>query len=103
MQTLQMTRAYESSGLPLEERLPSLARRFPSLVDANGLEPWAPGELHDWLVAQPGDSAARHSALLLLSLWGEGEWPPFNVVEALASWDAEHKLIFSRWARCWKA
>jgi len=35
-------RDYENSNLPLERRLPSLARRFASLKKAIGLDPWSP-------------------------------------------------------------
>lgn len=95
-------RAYERGDLPLEERLPSLARRFPCLEGARGLEPWDPEKLHRWAGARPGDSPASHAASLILNLWGSGPWDRFDILAAARVWEEADLQTFVDWLRVWR-
>ena len=95
-------RSYERRDLPLEQRLPSLARRFPCLKGAAGLEPFDPAALHAWTVAQGAGSAAYHAGLFLLNLYGAGPWPPFDVLAAARVWEDADRQMFINWMRVWR-
>ena len=75
-----------------------LARSFPSLEHATGLDPWNPGELRRWAAEDPRVTAAgHHAAAFVLGVWTQQ--PGFDVVRALAVWDAAHRAAFLAWAR----
>ena len=95
-------RAYERIDLPLEERLPSLARRFHALVTAEGTDPWDANALHNWAQAQKQDSPGRHAGLFLLNLWGPGPWDRFDAIAAVHSWKDQDRVMFANWARVWR-
>ena len=99
---LTAIRAYERSDLPLAERLPSLGRRFPSLADAAGLDPWNADRLFAWISERGAQSPAFHAGLLLLNLHGRGPWPPFDVLAAARVWDDEDRQMFIDWMRVWR-
>ena len=99
---LTAIRAYERSDLPLDERLPSLGRRFPSLSGAAGLDPWDPERLHDWIRERGPDSPAFHAGLLLLNLQGPGPWPSFDALAAARVWGDEDRQMFINWLRVWR-
>jgi hypothetical protein len=96
-----------------------LARSFPSLQDASGIEPWdamvfARGAFGGW---QTGGSV--HAVRFVLQVWSRTDWrkvaveegwcsarsakkehhplAPFNVVAALGSWDHKHVAAFLAW------
>ena len=98
-----LIRDYENTTLPVEKRVASLARRFPCLEGAPGLDPMAPSVFYGWLVNTPESSAARHAGLLILNLLGKGEWPPFDAISALSVFDDDNKMVFGNWVRCWHA
>ena len=96
-----LMRDYENQLLPLEKRVPSLARRFPSLRHAPGLEPFSPSAFHAWTTQQGRDTCAWHAGHLILNLTGTGEWEAFDAVAAVQAFDENHRIIFSNWIRCW--
>jgi hypothetical protein len=95
-------RAYERTDLPLVERLTSLARRFPSLEGARGLDPFDADELHAWAEECGRDSAGFHTASLLLNLAGEGPWEQFDALTAVKVWDDQDKAMFVNWMLAWR-
>ena len=96
-----LIRDYENIALPTETRVASLARRFPCLHGAPGLDPLSPSVFFAWLETKSEDSAARHAGLLILNLLGKGAWPPFDAIRAIAVFDDKNKMIFGNWVRCW--
>ena len=100
--TETMIRAYERSDLPIEEKLPSLARRFTSLADAPGLEPWDPPSFHAWVLEREDGSAARHAGLFILNLFGAGPWDTFDILAATRVWDEGDRQAFINWMRVWR-
>jgi hypothetical protein len=102
MSVVRLLRDYENPELPLEMRLPSLARRFPCLKGAPGLNPFNTGTLHQWLLTRPEDSAARHAGLLILNLGGKGPWATFDAIRAVSVFDEENRTVFANWARSWR-
>jgi hypothetical protein len=102
MATVTSIRAYERSELPVPERLPSLARRFPCLVGAEGIEPFDPGAFHSWMKGKGAGSAAYCAGLLLLNLYGKGPWEPFDALAALRVWGDADRQMFINWMRVWR-
>ena len=102
MSTVHLLRDYENPDLPLEARLPSLARRFPCLKGAPGLDPFSIETFYRWVDTRPEQSAARHAGYLILSLSGKGPWPRFDAVAAIPVFDEENRLVFANWARTWQ-
>ncbi len=98
----RLIRDYENRDLPLERRLPSLARRFRCLKDAAGLEPWTPDWLYAWTKEQGKDTSAWHAGHFVLNLSGEGPWEKFDAVAAVRVWSEEEKKIFATWALSWQ-
>lgn len=77
-----------------------LARRFPSMRGAPGIDPWNPEHLNAW-AAGPASSGERHAAQFLLALWdSSAEWEAghFDALEALGAWDLSHRTAFLGWA-----
>lgn len=59
--------------------------------------------LRDWLwTGGPGgciEEAERQAALFILNLWRRRmAWPDFDLYEALACWDEDHRAAFQAWA-----
>lgn len=102
MTSVSSIRSYERADLDLDNRLPSLARRFPCLAGAGGLEPWDPAAFHAWIAERGEGGPAWHAGLLLLNLWGEGSWPAFDLLAAARAWDDPDKQMFVNWLRVWK-
>ena len=84
-------------------RMTLLAETFPTLRGAPGVDPWEPHELNRW-AAGPRSPGERLAARFVLNLWSGGndveDWEcgPFEVFEALARWDDEHRRAFATWA-----
>lgn len=102
MSVSSLIRDYENPTLPIEKRLSSLARRFPCLRHASGLDPFSPKAFHAWTVLQGTDSSAWYAGHLVLNLLGKGPWEDFDAVGALRIFDLEDRAAFVNWARCWQ-
>lgn len=79
----------------------ALARSFPTLTAAKGLEPWSPEELEAWACGPVPGSGALHAARFVLAVWNANaswECGGFEVVKALGAWDAAHRAAFLSWA-----
>jgi hypothetical protein len=100
--TVASIRSYERRDLPLEERLPSLARRFPCLKGAEGLDPFDPAALHEWAKGRGAGAAPYHAALFLLNLYSAGPWEPFDVLAAARVWEDADRQMFINWMRVWR-
>lgn len=93
-------RDYERKELPLEQRLTSLARRFPSLKDADGISPFEPDNLKAWVLACDKEAGVQ-SGLLMLQLGGVKMDVPFDVLSAMACWSDEDRQMFVNFLRIW--
>ena len=73
---------------------------FPTLKAVCEYRPFQPGQLDAWAAHAPSDGAI-HAARFLLALWNNQQsWKcgKFDVIEAMAVWDAEHRAAFLAWA-----
>jgi hypothetical protein len=95
-------RAYERPELPIDERLGSLARRFPCLKGARGVAPFAAAELHAWARTLGAHTPGFHGAMLILNLFGAGPWAPFDAVAAARIWGDADKKMFANWLLVWR-
>ena len=95
-------RAYERSDLPVEEKLPSLGKRFPCLTGASGLDPWDSTVFHEWVSQQENGSSAYHAGHLLLNLFGDGPWEQFDILAARRVWAPDDRLAFIKWIQVWQ-
>lgn len=81
------------------ERIQHMAMRFPSLQDVPAAMRWNALKLDQWaLTASHGE---RCAVQFLLRVWDQhGLWKcgEFNVFEAMAIWDQEHREAFLAWA-----
>lgn len=96
-------RAYERQDLPLPRRLTSLGRRFPSLRHARGLDPFDADALHAWALEQGPGNGGFHAAALLLNLFGQGPWEPFDAITAARLWGDDDKKMFVNWLLVWRS
>lgn len=102
MTSERLIRDYENPNLPLERRLPSLARRFACLRHAEGLDPWSAEQFHAWIMRTGEGSTAWHAGHLVLNLKGDGPWARFDAVAAVRVWDEGSRNVFATWARTWR-
>ena len=105
------------------QRMTQLARRFPCLEEAEGLEPWNPEALIRWACGAKSAGGDLHAVRFVLQVWnpvndwqrvaadvlqraGRGRddtdelargFAPFNVVVALPFWDDSHRAAFLDW------
>lgn len=98
----RLIRDYENPDLPLNRRLPSLARRFSCLKDADGLKPWSPKEFYTWIAAKGEGTPAWHAGHLILNVSGDGPWGPFDAIAAVTTWGEKDRNVFATWALSWK-
>lgn len=98
----RLVRDYENDELPLERRLPSLARRFDCLVGALGLDPWSPEALHRWTLGQVVGSAPWHAGHLILNLVGSGPWAKFEVIDAVDALNEKDRRTLATWVIGWR-
>lgn len=101
MRAHRLVRDYENSGLSLEERLPSLARRFSCLTGAKGLNPWSASEFYNWVLMQEENSSAWHAGHLVLNVYGKGPWVAFDAIAAVQIWNEDDRALFAAWVRFW--
>ena len=106
-----------------EQRMTQLARRFPCLEEADGIEPWNPEALIHWACGARSATGDLHAVRFVLQVWSPiGDWQgvaidllqrsgrardevqelarrfaPFNVVVALPFWDDSHRAAFLDW------
>jgi len=104
-------------------RMTKLARSFPTLEDADGVEPWNPEVLIAWACDSGIDEDGTHALRFVLQVWRpthdwrteaasvllqrghslrnahgiSSAFMPFNIVSALASWDYLHQAAFLAW------
>lgn len=93
-------RAYERKDLPLEERLSSLALRFSSMKNAEGISPFSAEILHQW-IQKNSNTATIQTGLLLLHLAEFKTAEPFDVLSAMAAWDENDQQMFINFLRIW--
>lgn len=82
-------------------RMAELARTFPTLASVPGAAPFVPEVLDRWAAEGQAGRGALWAARFLLQLWNQDhEWAagPFDIVRALAAWDASHRAAFLAWA-----
>jgi len=81
-------------------RMTELARSFPCLRDAPGVDPWDPQALDRWAVG-PASHGERVAASFLLAVWDSStDWTcgRFDLMEALNVWPESHRVPFLQWA-----
>lgn len=81
------------------ERMSDLARSFPCLREAPGVEPFDAKALDRW-AAGPVSHGERVSAQFLLAVWDPSNgWTcgRFDLMEALNLWPPSHRGPFVRW------
>jgi hypothetical protein len=75
-----------------------LARLFPSLDRADGIEPFDSALLAHWLETSPEvTGGGRHAARFILSVWNSNN--PFEITKAMNVWDEAHRRAFLEWAK----
>jgi hypothetical protein len=95
-------------------KMDALARGFPSLRLAKGVDPWDPVEFLRWFCESgaPGHGA-HHAVHFVLGVWNsDANWRtvanehgikytdklrPFDVFDALSTWDDDHRRAFAAW------
>ena len=83
-------------------RMSALALSFPSLRQADGIAPWEPELFARWVRAGSAGHGATCAGQFVLSVWNlSTRWRGgrFDLHEALAIWDADHRTAFLAWAR----
>lgn len=80
-----------------------LAKTFPVLQEAEGIDPWDPAGFRRWLFEGQtlyGEVATTYAGLYVLHRWSGGRDEPhstlgeFNLVRALEAWDHEQRGAF---------
>lgn len=82
-----------------EIKIAELAETFPTLRGAP-LRPWNSEAFDAWAAQQYGSGLA-HAARFVLAVWANNaQWRigKFDAVNALGTWDAEHRSAFLAWA-----
>jgi hypothetical protein len=92
-----------------------LARRFPTLRNALGLDPWDATAFLRWACTVDLTSGGLHAVRFVLGVWNStANWVEearrdgldgahlgrFDVFEALNAWDDAHAEGFTTWVRC---
>lgn len=76
-----------------------LARMFPMLSQAPGIDPWEPRQLDKW-AKTAWDEAGQHAARFCLMVWNSrAKWKSgkFDLHTAWAKWDANHRNAAMVW------
>jgi hypothetical protein len=88
------------------QALIKLAKMFPSLEDAPGIDPWDVDTFIKWLNGPAPGAGASAAGRFILGVWNNHtDWtelglaPPgrFSVFEGLAVWDHAHVAAFQAW------
>jgi hypothetical protein len=83
-----------------EVKVQQLASAFPTLLGADGINPWDPNGLDAWACGPAPGHGARHAARFVLAVWNnDAEWEcgRFDVVEALSVWGDGQRSVFLAW------
>lgn len=121
VRTIKQLRAERWGNGTAEQQMTRLARSFPILAEAGGgVDPWDPVALMRWGLSGAMTGGSKHVVRFLLQVWNPyTDWremaiehelcaadairdphhplAPFNVVEAVASWDFAHTDAFRAW------
>lgn len=84
-----------------ETRIQILAKRFPSLHAAPGMNPWDAVAIDDWAAGGGPSHGEVCTARFVLAVWEPNEnWRSgrFDLMEALRVWDGPHRRAFLVWA-----
>lgn len=99
-------RKRERWGDDSQQRMTRLVRRFPSLADADGVEPWDATRFLRWACDADMTSGRLQAVRFILQVWNSStDWTEtaaaqgldgrhltaFNVVHACAVWDDDHR------------
>lgn len=87
------------------DRFITLARQFPTLRFADGLDgEFYPTKLDEWACNGSLSTAARHAARFVLHVYDSRRaWKSgvFNVSDARGAWDSIHRAAFANWFSSW--
>lgn len=85
-----------------EQIITDLARQFPALKNAPGLNPWNPKALDEWASSGDASSGERAVVRFLLAVWNGSEdfWKvgPFRLIDLNTFNDAD-LTVFQTWAK----
>jgi len=80
-----------------DPRMTAIARSFPSLRGAPGVDPWDVNRLGEWAATSPAVThGSRHAARFVLAAWNEDApesfgLGPFRMMRAWQTWDDAHR------------
>jgi hypothetical protein len=83
-------------------KITNLVRQFPTLRNAEGVEPFEATKFEAWVRNHSPGGGAIHAARFVLGVFNSrARWKlgAFNVFDALDCWDAAHREAFLKWAR----
>ena len=91
----------QPQGLGPEEIIVRLARQFPALKKAPGLEPWKPEVLDSWGANGATGSGARAAVKFVLAVWNGDEvvWEVGGFrLSDVRKFDADNLEVWKTWA-----
>jgi hypothetical protein len=83
-------------------RMTVLAESFPTLRQADGVNPWNVDRFESWLLSGAPGHGAKCAGRFVLSVWNPYHaWRSsnFDLHEALGCWDDPHRAAFAAWVR----
>jgi len=84
-------------------RMTAIARSFPSLRKAAGVDPWDADLFAEWAKGPAVTHGGMHAAAFVLSVWNNDPaafgLPPFDFTRAWGTWDEAHSAALLAWAR----
>lgn len=81
-------------------RMTTLARSFPSLEGAEGIDPWNPPLFMDWATREETDDKVVNAAGFLLSVWeGRDHDLLWDLQDSLRNWSPKDREVFIAWCR----
>ena len=86
----------------LKAQMTLLARSFPSVAKATGIDPWDANALDRWMAETPLSHGEVSTARFLLAVWDPANaWRcgRFELMEAVRVWDDRHRAAFLAWAK----
>jgi hypothetical protein len=103
---------HERWGSSDSDSMTRLARLFPTLADADGIDPWDVDRFLRWACTADLTSGALHSVCFCLQVWSARcDWrkvaaeqglngahlESFNLVQACGVWDEPHRAACLAW------
>jgi hypothetical protein len=88
--------------LSMNDRMEILAQSFPTLRGVPGTQPWDPERFETWAAGPAPSHGAFCAARFILAVYNStDEWQcgTFDLMEALACWDDQHRAAFLEWVR----